>query len=275
MATYPPLIMGVFRREADAEQALNALYQAGFTRNQIGFAFRERKAAPQNLLDDLVRLGVPQDRAGYYDNEFQSGQTIVSVQANGREQEAADILRRFGAYDYDSRDTAAPPAVDTTAPPDAYTATAQPEVYGRSQQADIGDERRSMPIREEVLDVEKQRVRQGEVRLHKEVVTEEQRLDVPVTHEEVYIQHRPVAERRVSDVPIGEDEVIRIPVTGEEVNVTKTPVVTGEVVVGKQAVEERRQITDTVRREEPRLETEGQPRVRTNDVVTNEDVENP
>ena len=42
---------------------------------------------------------------------------------------------------------------------------------------------------------------------------------------------------------------MRVPVSEEQVNVTKTPVVTGEVRVGKRAVQENQQVTDTVQRD--------------------------
>ncbi len=44
----------------------------------------------------------------------------------------------------------------------------------------------------------------------------------------------------------------------EQVNVTKQTVETGEVALGKRQVQETQQVMDTVRREEARLEHEGQ-----------------
>jgi len=58
------------------------------------------------------------------------------------------------------------------------------------------------------------------VNLRKELVTEQQTLNVPVTHEEVYIERR-VGSGQVSAAPIGEGEAIRVPVSAEQVNVTK------------------------------------------------------
>src|SRR5260370_40210811 len=59
-----------------------------------------------------------------------------------------------------------------------------------------------IPLREEQLNVEKQRVQKGEVRVHKEVVTEQQRIDVPVSHEEGVIEHLPASEARAAYTPI-------------------------------------------------------------------------
>ncbi|MBA2284645.1 MAG: YsnF/AvaK domain-containing protein [Ktedonobacteraceae bacterium] len=254
MSTYPQLIVGVFEHESDAKSALNALNEAGFGKDQIGLALREGGVVTHSLLNDLVKLGVPQDRAGYYDSEYRAGRAIISVRADGREQEAISILRGYRAYDYDTRTAS------------TQTAAAQPGVH---EQQYAESERRAIPLHEEQLNVEKQRVQSGEARLHKEVVTEQRSIDVPVTHEEVVIERHAVSGGRVSDTPIGQDEVIRVPVTDEQVNVTKNTVETGEVSIGKRQVQDTQRVTDTVRREEARIEREGDARIRTNEDLTN------
>jgi uncharacterized protein (TIGR02271 family) len=60
-------------------------------------------AAAGGMLGALTGLGVPEDEAEYYEGEFKSGRTLLTVKADGRAQEATSILRRFGAYDIDSR----------------------------------------------------------------------------------------------------------------------------------------------------------------------------
>jgi hypothetical protein len=51
------------------------------------------------LLGALVSMGVPEDEARYYHNQFELGRAIVTVKAGGRREEALGILRRNGAYD--------------------------------------------------------------------------------------------------------------------------------------------------------------------------------
>jgi hypothetical protein len=58
------------------------------------------------VLGALVGLGVPEDEAKYYEGEFSSGRTLVTVRADTRAAEAWEILNRHGAYDYDRRSTA-------------------------------------------------------------------------------------------------------------------------------------------------------------------------
>ena len=69
---------------------------------------------------------------------------------------------------------------------------------------------------------------------------------------------RRAVNRQPSDTPIGQgDETLRVPVREEQVSVEKRPVVTEEISVGKQTVQETQQVSGTVRREEARIEAEG------------------
>ena len=51
----------------------------------------------------LHGMGVPDEEATYYEGEFKGGKTIVTVRADERRQEAADIMRQLGAYDAATR----------------------------------------------------------------------------------------------------------------------------------------------------------------------------
>jgi uncharacterized protein (TIGR02271 family) len=95
-------------------------------------------------------------------------------------------------------------------------------------------------------------------------VTEQKTIHVPVAHEEVVIERRPVSGQ-ASETPLGEGETIRIPVSEEQVNVSKQTVETGEVVLGKRQVQETQQVSDTVRREEAHIEREGQVHIQGSD----------
>jgi len=275
VSTYQnPIVVGVFQREADAKRAIDDLRDAGFAKDQLGFAMREGGAVTSNLLNDLTSLGVPQDRAAYYNQQYEAGRTVVSVRADGRERDAANILGNHGATGYNdaqndyydatsSRGTTAG-TYDNTTTTGAYNTTNANAAYAGNRADVTNQDRQSMQLREEQLQAEKQRVQAGEVRLHKDVVTEQRSIDVPVTHEEVYVEQHAV-NPRVSDAPIGQGESIRVPVSEEQVNVTKNTVTTGEVEIGKRAVTENQRVTDTVRREEARIERDGDARIHTND----------
>jgi uncharacterized protein (TIGR02271 family) len=122
-------------------------------------------------------------------------------------------------------------------------------------------DRERMELREERLDVDKRQVERGEARLRKDVVEERQEIDVPVRREEAYIERRPVSGDRPARGDIGEGE-IRVPIRGEQVDVDKETVVREEVELGKRTVQDTERVSDTVRREEARIETEGDVNVR-------------
>ncbi|MPM49129.1 hypothetical protein SDC9_95857 [bioreactor metagenome] len=113
-----------------------------------------------------------------------------------------------------------------------------------------------LTLRKEELDINKIKAQKGEVELSKEIVEEQKTVDVPVTHEEVVIERRTL-NNEASDEPISGEETIRIPVSEEQVTVDKHTVVTGEVVAHKREVQETRRVDENLKREEARINTNG------------------
>jgi uncharacterized protein (TIGR02271 family) len=206
-------------------------------------------AAAGGLLGALVGMGVPEEDARHFDQGFRAGGTLVTVNAGARADEARECLYESGA-DLGSmgRGTAGSKMSTGAVPADRMAGTAE--------------ESQRVELREEELRTEKERVQAGEVRLRKEVVSEDRTIEVPVTREEVVIERRPAAEGRTAEGAIDEDEEIRIPLMEEEVRVEKTPVVREEVTLKKRQVEDTEEVSDTVRREEARIERTGDAQVR-------------
>jgi uncharacterized protein (TIGR02271 family) len=120
-----------------------------------------------------------------------------------------------------------------------------------------GGEEQRLTLSEEELQAEK-RVRQGgEVRVHKEVVTEHRQVDVPVMREEVRVERVPASASTTASPGAFRDETISVPVREEEVEVTKRPRVREEVRVTKTPHVEERRVEGEVRREEARVERTG------------------
>ena len=113
---------------------------------------------------------------------------------------------------------------------------------------------RAVRLREEQLDITKERVQVGELQLHKEVVEEQRTVHVPLIREEVYVERRPVIDGKYDGSPFTEDEIIRIPIIEERIEVTKRPIVVEEVIVGKRKIQETKQVQDIIRKEEARIE---------------------
>ena len=105
--------VGVFTDDTQVEHALEELQRVGFSTDEIsvwrsgaetgGFVdnlknlFTGHKATP--TADDFISMGVPEQDAGYYQNELAAGRTVVLVRAGDLQPSALRILRQFGAYD--------------------------------------------------------------------------------------------------------------------------------------------------------------------------------
>src|SRR5829696_1169860 len=290
-------VVGLFRDSARAERAVRDLKDAGFTDNEIGVLMRDpaeqRKfaedtgtkagegaaagaatggllggvfgllagvgalvipgigpivaggvlastlagagigAAAGGLAGALIGMGIPEEEAQYYERGFREGGILVTVDAGARKAEARGILLNAGA-DFG------------------------PTQGDRSVE---GEDRDRIELREEELRASKERVKAGEVRVRKEVVTDKKTIDVPVTREEVVVERHPVSGRPATG-DIGKEDEIRVPLTEEKVRVEKTPVVKEEITLGKRQVQDTERVHDTVRREEARIEETGEGRVR-------------
>lgn len=284
-------VVGYFSSSEQAERAMRALVDAGFDRKQIGLAGRsvqgfttedDRKrdephvsfwqrvknffegedsyedtsrrteARTQDFAGDsdydydssdfhqsLGSLSLPEDRSRYFNDRFNRDQNgvLLTVEAGDRraeaeailEQNGGDVGRNSSSWSYDrTQDTAA-----TTSQPQRI------QLYG------------------EVLRIHRDRIDRGEARLRKETVTENQRVEVPVTREELVVEKVPVSgEKAAPGARIGDDSEIRVPLSEERVSVEKEPVVREEVRVGKKGVTNTESRDETVRREELRVEDE-------------------
>jgi len=202
-------------------------------------------AVAGGILGALIGLGVPEDEARYYEGEFKAGRTIVTVKSETRRDEACSILHRYGAYDQST--AKAQPASAPTA--------------GHRTAAQTAEAEQTMRLHEEQMHVHKQPQQTGEARVRKEVHTEHKTLDVPVEREEVVIERHPASGRATGD-ELREGQEIRIPVKEEQVHVEKQAVVKEEVQVGKRKVRDTETVAGDVRKEELRVEHEGDVNVR-------------
>lgn len=139
--------------------------------------------------------------------------------------------------------------------PVVTSAPAQPAARERSEAT--RDEAR-VPVAEEKLEAEKHEREVGEVRVHKDVVTEERELEVPVRHEQVRVERVPVSGE-APEASFRESET-RIPLHEEEVEVTKRPVMREEVRVSKGEAEEEEHIQEKARKEQVEVEERGKVR---------------
>jgi uncharacterized protein (TIGR02271 family) len=272
-------VVAFFSNQADALAAVFELKDAGFMSDQIGLAMpgphasgiHERASTPGSpvtatqreravTLDDrsawekikdffrgedetysgddysdaFRHLSVSDERSRYYSSGIARGGAVVTVLAPENQVERARQILMDN--DGDLRTSGFERAVGT--------------------EAAVGSGERRIQLRGELLRTIKERVQRGEVRLRKEVVTENQTVNVPVSREEVVVEQVPASETQVSG-RVGEQDDVRIPVSEERVKVSKEPVVTGEVRVHKRTVQDTQQVSDQVRHEEVKVENEG------------------
>ena len=296
-------VVGYFSSHAQAQQAVDALKEAGFNANQIGLAARgssfgvdrattsstdtsdkgssayrtgehagehvggmwdkvknffeggrEHESdidratrdsyiaqAPydefgqDDMRHSLSGLSVPEPNSRYFGHRFTSGSegAVVTVSTADRQDEAAAILQQYEGdlgenaenYDYSS-----PAQQNQSAEP--LTDTQNIQLYG------------------EVLRVHKDRIDRGEVRVRKEVRTETQTVQVPVTREELVIERNPVSGEQAATGATFKDQEIRIPLNEERASVEKQAVVREEVRVGKREVTNVQSLDEQVRHEE-------------------------
>lgn len=126
--------------------------------------------------------------------------------------------------------------------------------------ARTGDQ--AMTRSEERLNVGTQREQTGKVRLRKHVVTENQQVQVPVSHEEVRLEREPITEAnrdRIGRADISEDEQ-EVTLHRERPVVGKETVPVERVRLGKETVAETETVKGQVRKEQIEVDETGTPR---------------
>ncbi|QBD77891.1 hypothetical protein EPA93_18585 [Ktedonosporobacter rubrisoli] len=151
--------VGVFKDRSMAEQAVNALLDAGFSHDQIRYAtagsssggffndlksmFSTSSVTGSNLVSDLSHMGLSNEEARFYANEYENGNSIVAVNAPGHEQDAMNVLHKQGAYNYYHTVANAAPTGGTTQEqpvntqtPGRYATPSREDELARQRQAE-------------------------------------------------------------------------------------------------------------------------------------------
>lgn len=212
--------------------------------------------AEKDFEGSLAQTGIPADRASYLTRNLRAGGAIVTVHDADRTAEAEEIITsNHGRVRYEDAaiadaDAAAIDAADSTGREVTDTGyTDRDRAYASDRVQLFG----------EVLRVHKERINRGEVRVRKDVITENQTVEVPVTREELVLERVAVpANTPATSTSIGRDQEIRVPLSEDRVRVEKVPVVTEEVRVGKREVSDVARVNDDVRREELRVDPDGE-----------------
>jgi uncharacterized protein (TIGR02271 family) len=117
-----------------------------------------------------------------------------------------------------------------------------------------------LKLRKEQLDILKKKVRVGEVTVHKELITEEKTIVVPVTTVELVI------ERKVFDSDNPDNSArkltdIRIPINEERIEVVKHPTPLQDINIYKRQFQKIDHIKKTLKSEKVHIDTSGNAKV--------------
>ncbi len=120
--THESIAMATFDSTDDAEQAVEALHDVGFTSDQIRYSkqytnenfltsIRGMLIFPDAGQDEsnsdlqtmLQNMGISQEEFQYYSDAFAKGSPVVVVRPDGRDQEVEGILRDHKGSGYQGR----------------------------------------------------------------------------------------------------------------------------------------------------------------------------
>ncbi|MED3941812.1 YsnF/AvaK domain-containing protein [Priestia megaterium] len=251
-------VAGTFHSEQEAIHAIKGLKSQGYRETDILVVAKDRSKTLQLGAETnvMIEAGTPavSSLAGVMMDSFltiMTGGMATTTQAGG----LTSKLIRMGIQNFTAKQCEMDVKegkililidVDETQTIPSYT-TVRESLYET-------EGHKSVLLREEQLNVRKERVQTGEIQLRKGIVEELRTIKVPVMREEVYVERRPVIDGQYDGSPLAENEIIRIPIMEERIEVTKKPVVVEEVIIGKRKIQEIKEMKDTVRKEEAQIE---------------------
>jgi uncharacterized protein (TIGR02271 family) len=265
-------VIGIFDRASEAQSAVEGLANSGFDRSDIDLSTRNSDYnRDADNYDDDNEGGI----GGFFSSLFGSddddrnrryttvGQrsSIVTVHAQSEDmaERAADILDAAGAVDIDEKaseygqyTSAVPSTTGDLAGGVAGYTTGERDLFDNTDRVSdtVRDsESISVPVIEENLQVGKQSVETGGVRVRSRIIERPVEENVRLRSERVVVQRNPV-DRAATDADFTafQEGDIELTEHAERAVVAKEARVIEEVTVGKTVDEHDETIHDTVRR---------------------------
>lgn len=228
----------------------------------------EYDLADDDFQGSLAGTGIPSDRAAYLTRSLEPGGAIVTVHDANRAAEAEQILAANKArvrYEDIGQDTVMGNEIvgaDSERIDAADSTGREITDTGYVDRRPVDDANRSVErvqLFGEVLRAHKERVNRGEVRVRKDVITENQTIEVPVVREELVLERVAVSGNTPApSANIGRSQEIRVPLSEEKVRLEKQPVLREEVNVGKREVQDVAKVSGDVRHEELRVDSDAE-----------------
>ena len=247
----PKTIIGLFDDKTEAQQVRQDIIQMGIPRDETsiidkpgptGVGTQTQSASEPGLWDNLKEafgFGVSEQEGAYYAEGIRRGGTLVSVRADDAlVDRVVDIMAQHGAVDIDERSAQWRQS--------GWNAGSETKSI-KGQTTGGGDV--VMPVVEETLQVGKQEVQRGGVRVYSRVTEKPVEETVRLREEQVQVERRPV--NRPADINQSaafKEGVIEMTTTSEEAVISKQARVIEEVVIRKDVRERTETVRDTVRR---------------------------
>jgi uncharacterized protein (TIGR02271 family) len=270
-------IIAHFDSRADAQQAVQALTEAGVSQSAIRllpeaetttYQRTDERSAYDHQKDEggfwssLSDTSLPEeDRYSYAEGMSRGGTTLAVTADEAQVERVADIVERYGAVDMDEREStwrnegwtgytasSATSGTQAGASVGAAGVTAEARSSGNAEEV--------IPIVEEQLRVGKRQANQGRVRIRSFVVETPVQEQVSLREEHVHVERRPVDRAVTGDENLFQERTIEAEERSEEAVVSKQTRVKEYLVIRKDVEERTETVSDTVRRTEVDVEDE-------------------
>jgi uncharacterized protein (TIGR02271 family) len=272
-------IIAHFDSRSDAQQAVEALTEAGISRSAIrlvpeaetGYQRTDQHSSYDRNKDEggfwasLSDFFLPdEDRYSYAEGMSRGGATLAVNTDEAQVERVAGLLERNGAVDMEEREDTwrsegwtgytAGSTGSVSAGTQTIASAAATDVRANTRAGT--DDTEVIPIAEEQLRVGKRQVNQGRVRVRSYVVETPVSEQVNLREEHVHVERRPVDRALTGDENLFQERTIEAEERAEEAVVSKETRVKEELVIRKDVGERTETVSDTVRRTEVDVEDE-------------------
>jgi len=134
--------------------------------------------------------------------------------------------------------------------------TTNSHLQNHSLKSNIDSTNIKLQLKEEKLDISKEKVQTGEVNIYKEIINEEKTITVSVVREELVIE-----KQLFNGKDAGQLDTIRIPISEEHIEIIKHPVILENVDIYNKEFQDIKQIEAILKKEKLRIQTTGDAKV--------------
>lgn len=232
-------VIGLFDEHDEAMMAYQALQDAGFAKSELDILTNDDSSDEPKLA--RIRQYVPEPDSTIYLEGVRHGSTLITARVqDGNVSRAAEIMSGYNMVNVNERSTTW--RADNAALPELSTAGSNSNV---------------LEVIEENLEVGKETVESGRMRVYSVVTEQPVEENVSLREETLRIQRRPVDRTVSADPTLFQEKSVEVVERSEVAHVDKVARVVEEVVVGKDVTDHVETIHDTVRRQDVEVEQVG------------------